>query len=685
MRRVGFVVLALVLGGYAASQTWAQTPAPAGKPAIGSWGFDLAGMDKSVRPGDDFFRYANGAWFDKAVIPSDRTSGSFLELEIQSEDRVRGIVADLEARKENLSPEEKKVADLYRSYVDAQHVEELGLRPAEKDLNAIAAVKTHDEVARMMGFVPIQPQSPFRVGIGADDKNPDAYAVTIRQSGLGLPDRDYYLIDERGTVAARTAYRPYIAEILKLGGIDDADAKADGIFKLETEIAKIHWTRVDRRDAEKTYNPMTVSELERFAPGFPWAVYLHERGIDNPANGERKIVVSEKSAFPPLAALFAATPVEVWRDYLTFHYLSDHTPYLPRRFDDARFAFYGKVLGGQKEQLAREKRGVRFLSGLLGEGVGKLYVARYFPAESKAKAQDLVRNLLSVYRQRIENADWMSPETRARALEKVASFTVKIAYPDKWRDYSKFEVKADDLLGNEERGAQFNWNRNLIRLDDRVDRGEWGMTPQTVNAYYNESWNEIVFPAGILQPPFFDPNADDAVNYGGIGAIIGHEISHGFDDQGSKYDAKGVLQNWWTESDRKNFDGRTTNLAKQFNTYSPLPGMFVNGRLTLGENIADLAGLTVALAAYHLSLKGKEPPVLDGFTGDQRLFLGYAQGWRYKSREETTRQRVLTDPHSPPEFRVIGTVRNVDAWYDAMGVKPAEKYYLAPEARVHLW
>jgi putative endopeptidase len=686
MRRIGFAVLAAVLLGYAGSHTWAQTEAPAGKPAIGRWGFDLAGMDKSVKPGDDFFRYANGAWFDKAVIPSDRPStGSFLELEIQSEDRVRDILAELEARRANLSPEEKKVADLYRSYVEAEHVEELGLKPAETDLNAIAALKTHDDVARMMGTASIQALGPFRVGIGPDDKNPDAYAVTIRQSGLGLPDRDYYLIDEKGTVAARTAYRPYIAEILKLDGIADADAKAEGVFKLETEIAKLHWTRADRRDAEKTYNPMAVSELERFAPGFAWTVYLRTRGINNPGNGERKVVVSEKSAFPPLAALFAATPVEVWRDYLTFHYLSDHAPYLPKRFDDARFAFYGQLLAGQKEQLAREKRGVRFLSGLMGEGVGKIYVARYFPPDAKAKAQDLVRNLLNVYRQRIETADWMSPETRAKALEKVASFTVKIAYPDKWRDYSKLDVKAGDLMGNEERGAAFNWNRNLVRLDDPVDRSEWGMTPQTVNAYYNQSWNEIVFPAGILQPPFFDPNADDAVNYGGIGTVIGHEISHGFDDQGSKYDAKGVLQNWWTAEDRKNFDGRTANLAKQFNSYSPLPGMFVNGRLTLGENIADLAGLTVAEAAYHLSLKGKEPPVLDGFTGDQRLFLGYAQVWRYKSREGTARQRVLTDSHSPPEFRVTGTVRNVDAWYEAMGVKPEAKLYFTPEARVHLW
>jgi putative endopeptidase len=687
MRRTGFTVLGLALAGFVLPWSWAQGQAPAtGKAILGSWGFELSGMDRSVKPGDDFFRYANGAWFDTAVIPEDRTStGSFVDLDIESETRVRGILDDLEARKNSLSPEEKKVADLYRSYVDTARIEALGLAPAKPNLDAIAAAKTHDDLARLMGSVRMQMQAPFRAGISSDDKNPDAYAVSLRQSGLGLPDRDYYLIDEKGVAASRAAYRPYIAEILDLAGIADSSAKADRIFNLETEIAKLHWTRADRRDAEKTYNPMPASELERFAPGFPWAVYLRERGIGNPMDGERSLVVSEKSAFPPLAALFAATPVEVWKDYLTFHYLSDHAVYLPKRFDDARFAFYGKILGGQGVQLAREKRGVRFVGGVMGEGVGQLYVARYFPADAKAKAQDLVRNLLSVYRQRIEAADWMSPETRAKALEKVGTFTVKIGYPDNWRDYSKLEVKAGDLLGNQERGTEFGWNRNLVRLDDRVDRGEWGMTPQTVNAYYNQSWNEIVFPAAILQPPFFDPNADDAVNYGGIGAVIGHEISHGFDDQGSKYDAKGVLQNWWTEADRKNFDSRTTNLVNQYNGYSPLAGMFVNGRLTLGENIADLAGLTVAEAAYRLSLKGKEPPVLDGFTGEQRLFLGYAQVWRYKASEATARQRVLTDPHSPPQFRISGAVRNVDAWYEAMGVKPGDKLYLAPEARVRLW
>ena len=687
MRRPEIAITGVLLAGLAlwGSSALSQAPTTSDKPVLGTWGVDLSGMDKAVSPGDDFFRYVNGAWFDKAVIPSDRTAtGSFVDLDVQSEDRLRGLLNDLESRKDNLTADEKKVRDLYHSYVDTDRVEQLGLAPAQKDLAVIANLKSRADVARIMASPAIGAESLFNARINVDDKNPNAYAVFIRQSGLGLPDRDYYLRDEKGIVAAREAYRPYIARMLKLGGIANEGAKADAIFKLETEIAKLHWSRAERRDAEKTYNPMKMSELERFAPNFPWTAFLAESGIGSSA-GDRQVVISEKTAFPALASLFEQTPVDVWRDYLTFHYLSARAPYLPKRFDDARFDFYGKVLGGQTEQLARVKRGVRFVSGEMGENLGRLYVVRYFSPQAKAKAQDLVRNLLDVYRQRIENADWMSPETRRKALEKVASFSVKIGYPDKWRDYSKFEVNPDDLLGNQSRGSQFEWNRRLARLNQPVDRAEWGMSPQTVNAYYESSLNEIVFPAAILQPPFFDAFADDAVNYGAIGAVIGHEISHGFDDQGSKYDAEGVLQNWWTADDRKNFDARTASLAKQFSTYSPVPGLFVNGQMTLGENIADLAGLTVAQAAYHLSLKGKEPPVLDGFSGDQRLFLGYAQVWRYKAREETARQRVLSDPHSPPEFRINGTVRNVDAWYTAMGVKPGDKLYLGPQERVHLW
>jgi putative endopeptidase len=697
MRRTGLALLTATLAGVG---LWlvsgerdlltpgsAEAAAPAAKRTVfGTWGVDLAALDRQAKPGDDFFRFVDGSWFDKATIPADRPStGSFLDLEIQSEDKVRAILADLDSRKGPLEANEKRVHDLYRSYIDTKRVESLGLKPAEKDLGTITGLKTHEDIARVMGSVPMGTQGIFSTRLTIDDKNPNAYAIFLRQSGLGLPDRDYYLSNEKGIVAARSAYGPYIARMFALGGIPDGDKKADAIVKLETEIAKLHWTRAERRDADKVYNPMSVAELEKFAPEFPWRVYLSEEAIKTGEGDSRRVIVEEKSAFPQLAALFASTPVEVWRDYLTFHWLSSHATDLPKALDDARFDFYGKVLAGQSEQLAREKRGVRFIGGLMGEGVGELYVARYFPPEAKAKARELVANLLNVYRQRIETADWMSPETRKKALEKLAHFTVKIAYPDKWRDYSKFEVKPDDLIGNQQRGSMFEWNRRLARLDGAVDRGEWGMSPQTVNAYYDTSLNEIVFPAAILQPPFFDPNADDAVNYGGIGAVIGHEISHGFDDQGSKYDATGALKNWWEADDRKNFDARTAALVKQYNGYSPIEGMFVNGQLTLGENIADLAGLTVAQAAYHLSLKGKEAPVLDGFTGDQRLFLSYAQVWRYKSREATSRQRVLSDPHSPPEFRVNGVVRNLDAWYLAWNVKPGDKLYLAPETRIHLW
>jgi putative endopeptidase len=518
--------------------------------------------------------------------------------------------------------------------------------------------------------------------MGIDDKDPDKYAVFVSQSGLGLPDRDYYLLTEQGTVAARTAYRGYIEKMLDLGGVENAAQKADAIFALETEIAKIHWPRADRRDADKIYNPITIAELTRFAPQFPWLAFFNELGI---TGEQRQVIIAERSGFPPLAALFTKTPVPVWRDYLTFHYLDSHATYLPKRFDDARFDFRGKVLAGQSQQLDRTRRAVQFLDRTMGEAVGQIYVARYFPPIAKQKAEELVNNLMTVYRTRIQSRDWMGEETRQKALEKVGNFTVKIGYPDTWRDYARLQVIAGDLFGNQSRATEFEWKRELDRIDMPVDREEWHMSPQTVNAYYNPSLNEIVFPAAILQAPFFDPYADDAVNYGGIGAVIGHEISHGFDDQGSKYDARGVLQNWWTEADRKNFESRTGALVGQFNAYSPLPGMNLNGQLTLGENIADLAGVAIAHAAYRLSLEGKEEKTLDGFDSDQRLFLGYAQVWRFKNREADMRRRLLQDPHSPPQLRINGAVRNIDAWYDAFGVMPGEKLFLPAEDRVRLW
>ncbi len=661
------------------------SPAP-GEAELGSWGINLDGINSAIEPGDDFFRYFNGTWLEEAEIPSDRTStGSFLDLAIRSEERVQAILANLET-KENISAVERKVRDLYRSFIDAAHLEEIGLAPATEDLQTIAEIETHEDVTRVMASTSMGTESIFGVRIGIDEKNPNAYAASIRQSGLGLPDRDYYLLEEPNIVATREAYVAYIAQILELGGLKDVGEKAAEIYALETKIAEIHWPRAERRDADRIYNPMTVSALSEYAPGFPWLLYLQEMGI-SPVNqaGERIVVASENTAFPPLAELFAMTPVATWRDYLTFHYLDSHAPYLSSAFDNANFEFRGRTLGGQAQQLERAKRGVQLLNRTIGEGVGQIYVARHFPPSAKIQAEALVSNLLVVYRDRIRTLDWMGEETRAQALQKAESFTVKIGYPDKWRDYSALAVTEDDLLGNRSRSAAFEWNYDVLRLDEPVDRGEWGMSPQTVNAYYNPSLNEIVFPAAILQAPFFDPYADDAVNYGGIGAVIGHEISHGFDDQGSKYDALGVLENWWTEMDRANFEGRTSRLVDQFNAYSPLEGMFVNGQLTLGENIADTAGITIAHAAYALSLGGEPVPVLDGFDGAQRVFLGYAQVWRYKAQEATMRRRILSDPHSPPEFRVNGAIRNVDSWYEAFGVGPDDALYLPPEERVQLW
>jgi putative endopeptidase len=686
---LAFASIACVIAAEAAevrSRSTVETSQTPTRPMFGSWGVDLSGIDKNKKPGDEFFGYANGNWYDRAVVPSDRTStGSFVDLGIQSEDRVRAIVRGLESQTGALTPDEQRVRDLYHSYVDTPRLERLGLAPAKPVLDGIDEIRTSEDVAQVMGSVTMGTKALFRSSVGVDDKNPNSYAVFLGQAGLGLPDRDYYLLNDKAITAARDGYRAYIAKTFDLAQIPGGAEKAAGIFNLETEIAKLHWARVERRNADKVYNPMTVAELEHFAPGFPWRVFLAGHGIPGAADGTRRVIVEENTAFPALAALFANTPVETWRDYLSFHYLSDHASYLPKRFDEARFELFGKTMGGQKEQLAREKRGVGFIDGVIGQGVGKLFVARYFPPEAKVKAQVLVSNLLAIYRQRLQAADWMSPATRQQALEKLAKLNVKIGYPDQWRDYSKFRVDPNDLLGNGERAGEFEWNRRLARLDQPVDRSEWGMSPQTVNAYYSSSLNEIVFPAAILQPPFFDPAADDAVNYGGIGAVIGHEISHAFDDQGSKYDASGELKNWWTAEDRKNFDARTGALAKQFSSYAPLPGLYVNGQLTLGENIADLAGVTVAQAAYHLSLNGKAAPVLDGYTGDQRFFLGFAQVWRYKSHDETARQRLLSDPHSPPQFRVDGTVRNTDAWYSAFNVNPSDTLYLAPEMRVHLW
>jgi putative endopeptidase len=660
----------------------------ADKPQFGQFGVDLGAMDKSVKPGDNFFSYTNGNWLKTAVIPPDRSqTGSFQDLQILSETRMRAIVDDLEKKSyAQLSPDEKKLRDLYDAFEDTAAIEANGLKPVQKDLNYLAGLQSKDDVARAMASVPLGTESIYDIGIGVDDKNPDNYSLNLNQSGLGLPDRDYYLSDDKALVETRTQYRQYLADMMKLAGMGDSDARADRILALETQIAKAQWSRADRRDEDKIYNPMKIADLKAMAPNFSWDAFLAETHVPlMTKNGERYAIVAEKTAFAPLADIFASVPVSTWRDYLTVHYLHHYSAYLPKRFDDRDFAFYGTVLGGRTQQLDRRTRGIHLLDAELGEALGKLYVARFFPPEAKAKADQLVNNLLKAYEADIKTLAWMSPETRTKALEKISQFMPKIGYPSHWRDYSAYTIKRDDLIGDLQRGSVFEWNREVNRINQPVDRTEWGMTPPTINAYYNPSFNEIVFPAAILQPPFFDPNADDAVNYGGIGAVIGHEISHGFDDQGSKYNGKGVFQNWWTAQDRANFDAKTKAMVKQYDSYEPLPGLHVIGENTLGENIADNAGIAIALKAYHISLNGKPAPVMDGLTGDQRFYLSFGQIWRTKQRDSSLRTQTLSNEHSPAEFRVIGPTRNQDEWYAAFNVQPGDKYYLPPDQRVHLW
>ncbi|HEY3638672.1 MAG TPA: M13 family metallopeptidase [Rhizomicrobium sp.] len=659
-----------------------------GHTQYGTWGFDLAAMDKSVKPGDNFFKYANGNWEKTAQIPADRAStGAFQDLRILSEKRMKTILDELDKKPyDRLSTEEKKLRDFYDAFMDQKQIDERGLKPAQADLAVFAGLQTPEDVARAMGTVKLMTLSPFDMGIDVDPKNPHAYAISVTQSGIGMPNRDYYSSDDPAIVKTREAYKKYLATMLGMAGIADAEARAAKVYAVEEKIAQAQWPNEDRRDVDKTYNPMGVSQLEQLAPQFPWKSYLEGAGVPlQSPKGERQLIVAEKSAFPKIAAIFADTPVAVWRDYLTVHYLHQAAPYLPKKFDDANFAFYGTEIQGNPQQLDRATRATHLIDDNIGEALGKLYVAKYFPPEAKAKAEELVGNLLKAYDADIRTLSWMTEATRQKALDKLHQFTPHIGYPEKWRDYSAYQISRDTLIEDVENGAVFEWNRELNRIDNDVDRSEWGMSPPTVNAYYTPVFNAIFFPAAILQPPFFDPNADDAVNYGGIGAVIGHEISHGFDDQGSKFDGTGELNNWWTPEDRKNFEVRTKELVAQYNSYEPLPGLHVNGSFTLGENIADLAGLTIAYNAYHISLGGKEAPVLDGFTGDQRFFLSMGQIWRSKYRDGALRAQILSNEHAPAEFRPIGATRNLDAWYKTFNVTPDQKYYLSDDKRVHLW
>jgi len=650
------------------------SPRAAG-PQIGTFGFDADGMDRSVAPGDNFYAYANGTWASTTPIPSDRSNyGMFTVLDDLSRQRTRAILEEAKADPSS------KIGAAYASYLDEAAVTAKGLAPFQPWLDTVRGIRTKEDYVGVVAEAERNGiPGPFGSYVGQDDKHPDVYALTMVQAGLGLPDRDYYLKDDAKLVEAREAYLAHVEKMLTLAGEPDGAARAKALLDFETAIAQAHWTRVDSRDATKTYNKRTLAELQAEAPGFDFATYFNGFGANIDS-----LIVAQPSAVTETAALIAKAPISVLRDQLLVRSLDAYALYLPSAFTQENFAFYGTVLSGTPELEPRWKRAVNFVTGAMGEELGKVYVQRHFPPETKAAADELVRNIIAAMGRRIETLTWMSPETKAKARAKLAAFKPKIGYPDRWRDYSGLKIRADDLLGNAMRANRFEHEYQLGKLGKEIYRWEWHMTPMEINAYANFGMVEIVFPAAILQPPFFDPNADPAINYGGIGAVIGHEISHHFDDQGAKYSEEGRLADWWTPEDVANFEALTGKLVEQYDAYEPLPGLHVQGKLTLGENIADLAGLTVAYEAYKASLGDKPAPVIDGLSGDERFYLGWAQIWRRNYREPNLRQRLLTDPHSPSEQRAA-VVRNLDPWYKAFDVRPGQALHLPPEQRVSIW
>ncbi|CAH0218633.1 Neutral endopeptidase [Massilia sp. Bi118] len=642
-------------------------------------------IESSVRPQDDFFEYLNGKWLKTVEIPSDKSSwGSFMELRENTLPQLRGIIENVAKKNAAKGTDEQRIGDFYASFMDEARLEQLGATPLKGELDKIAALKDKSELPALLAHLgKIGVGVPFDFGIHQDNKDSTKYVADIGQGGLGMPDRDYYLkADDAKLAATKAKYQQHVEKMLSMAGDKNAAASARAIVDFETEIARVQWTKVELRDPIKAYNKVNLADLNTVAPGFDWKTWLDTTGLSGKAT---YVIVGQPTYLKSFMEVANKTPIDTWKAYLSLHLIESYGSFLSKNFVDERFDFYGKTLSGVKEMEPRWKRGVGAVERSQGEAVGKLYVDKYFSAEKKARMEALVKNLLAAYKQSIDKLDWMSPATKKEAQAKLAKFNPKIGYPNKWKDYSKLVVSRDDLVGNVMRSRVVEADREINKLGKPIDRDEWGMTPQTINAYYNPEMNEIVFPAAILQPPFFDANADDAVNYGGIGAVIGHEISHGFDDQGAQYDGDGNLRDWWTASDHKNFKAKTTALVKQYNAFEPLPGYHVNGELTLGENIADNSGLAIAYKAYHISLKGKAAPVIDGMTGDQRLYAGWAQVWRSKMREQQQIVQVKTDPHSPGQYRANGTLRNQPGFYEAYKVKQGDKMYLAPTERVIIW
>ena len=673
-----WAALCLVLLG--AGGTTAADPTA---PATGGWGFDLTGLDRSVNPGDDFFHYANGTWIKNTPVPADRSRwGAFDQLNAKSETDLKAIVDELLAQAPPAGSDARRVADFYQAYADTGAIERAKLEPIAAELAGISALHSHLDVARFMAR-PTQPYGgPIAFFPTVDPKEPGRYAIQVTQSGLGLPDRDFYLDPSASLATIRTKYQTYIATMLTLAKYPDATKSAEAILALETKVATVSWPYDKRRDYDATYHPKTRAQLVAMARDYPFNAAFAEAQL--PGSFDR-FIVAEDTAVAALAQLFRNTPLRTWQAYLTFHCLDAYADLLPQAFGDVYFEFRGHVLNGQPQKRERWKRGISAVNANIGDALGRLYVARHFTPEAKAKMTALTDNLMAAYKIRISHLAWMSPETREAALKKLASFRVMIGYPEHWKTYQDLEIRADDPVGNERRSLAHEWRRQIDRLDRPVDRSEWGLLAQEVNAENLAEFNAVIFPAAILQPPFFDPAADPAVNYGAIGGVIGHEISHSFDDQGAKLDETGRLRQWWKSEDVERFTALGKQIIAQYDRFEPFPGVHVKGANTIGENIADLGGVSAAQEAYRISLNGTDPPVLDGYSGEQRFFLGWAQAWREVIREEALRTRIVSDEHSPAQYRVNGVVRNVDGWYDAFKVPVTSSLYLAESDRVRIW
>ena len=642
-------------------------------------------FDKAVRPQDDFYRYVNGQWLTVTAIPSDRSNyGAFVLLEEGAEKNLRDILEEASKANAAAGSDQQQIGDFYASFMDEAAIETRGLQPLAQEFSRIDALKSATDVIRYVGHAQrIGVPQPFAFFVAIDEKNSMQYLGTVTQTGLSMPDRDYYLSNDARLKGVREKYRVYVSDLLAAANTPDAAKAADKIVALETRLAQAQWTRVQNRDAEKTYNRNDRKQLAQLTPGLDWAAFFEGAGV--PEAKVTAINVTQPSYFQALAQAFAEVPVADWRTYLRYKVLNTYASDLPARIVKLNFDFQQGVISGIEQNKPRWKRGVDTVEGGIGELAGKVYVERYFSADAKRRMDTLVGNLKTAYSQGIDRLEWMTPATKAKAHAKLAQFTTKIGYPSKWHDWSALQVKRDDLIGNEMRAVTVTFERNVRKLGGPIDKTEWLMTPQTVNAYYNPPANEIVFPAAILQPPFFNVQADDAVNYGGIGAVIGHEMSHGFDDQGRRYDGAGNLNDWWAVQDNEEFGRRAKMLGAQYDAKSPFPGLHVNGDLTMGENIADLGGVAMAYRAYQLSLNGKPAPVIDGLSGDQRFFIGWAQVWARKYRDDELKKRLLTDPHSPSEYRANNILSNMPQFFAAFGVKEGDGMYRAEKERVLIW